>query len=339
METKPLNIEDSAQLRDYLTSQGLFPGGIRISVLAGGVSGRTVLVQQPGGDAWVFKQALPALRVPVDWRSSPERAWREAEGARALASLLPPGAIPRVTFEDRSRHLFAMTAVPPSAANWKTLLMRGTVDPNHFRQCGQLLASLHRESSHRQAEFETQFSDLAYFESLRLEPYYEYTAAAVPGAAPFLLSLASDARTRKLSLVHGDFSPKNILLDQSLMVLLDHEVIHFGDPAFDIGFLLAHFLSKAHHLAPHRATLLEGISLFHQTYLESVRSCDWAPAAEPRAARHALGCLLARAAGRSQLEYLSEAERARQIAACVQLVPQPPDTIPELAHRFIKEIH
>jgi aminoglycoside phosphotransferase (APT) family kinase protein len=232
-----------------------------------------------------------------------------------------------------------MIAVPPSAANWKTLLLRGKVEPKHFRQCGELLASLHRESSHRRGEFEDQFSDLAYFESLRLEPYYEYTAAAVPGAAPFLLALASGARTRKISLVHGDFSPKNLLLDQSLMILLDHEVIHLGDPAFDIGFLLAHFLSKAHHLALHRAALLEGISIFHQTYVESVRSCDWAPAAEPRAARHALGCLLARAAGRSQLEYLSEVERARQIAACVQLVQQPPETIGELAQRFIKEIH
>ena len=34
---------------------------------------------------------------------------------------------------------------------------------------------------------------------------------------------------------------------------------------------------------------------------------------EPRAVRHTLGCLLARVAGRSPLEYLDEPQRARQV--------------------------
>ena len=36
-------------------------------------------------------------------------------------------------------------------------------------------------------------------------------------------------RSRRLTLVHGDFSPKNVLVYRGRLVLLDHEVIHWGD--------------------------------------------------------------------------------------------------------------
>jgi aminoglycoside phosphotransferase (APT) family kinase protein len=230
-----------------------------------------------------------------------------------------------------------MTAVP-AATNWKALLLSGAVDRDHFRTCGELLGAIHRESARRRAALQAQFADLTFFESLRLEPYYEYTASIVGSAAGFLMTLAADARAHKLSLVHGDFSPKNILVAGTQMVLLDHEVIHFGDPAFDIGFLLAHFLSKAHHVTAHRGELLHGLLAFSCSYRDAIRSCDWAPAVEPRAVRHALGCLLARAAGRSRLEYLTEAERSRQTEACVRLVQKPPGAIQALAGAFIQEI-
>ena len=54
----------------------------RVEVLRGGVSNRTVLVGQILGAEtdWVIKQALPKLRVEVDWFSDPRRVHREASG-------------------------------------------------------------------------------------------------------------------------------------------------------------------------------------------------------------------------------------------------------------------
>jgi aminoglycoside phosphotransferase (APT) family kinase protein len=339
MDGDALDIEDESQFRAYMNAHGMPAGDeVRLSILKGGVSSRTVLVERPGSISWVFKQALSALRVPVEWRSSPERAWREADGARVLAALLPPGTIPQITFEDKTHHIFAMTAAPAAALNWKDLLLSGIVDPDHFRMCGELLGAVHRESAMRRSSLQDRFTDLTFFESLRLEPYYEYTAGVVRSAASFLTELAAEARTHKLSLVHGDFSPKNILIDGAQMVLLDHEVIHFGDPAFDAGFLLAHFLSKAHHIVSHRRELTEGIVVFSSSYSDTIRSCEWAAAAEARAVRHAVGCLLARAAGRSRLEYLTEHERKRQIEASVRLVQRLPGSVQELSHEFIGEI-
>jgi 5-methylthioribose kinase len=65
-----------------------------VSVLAGGVSNRTVLVERTAsGEGWVVKQALPKLRVATEWLSDPERIHQEALGLRWLSELAPPGAI------------------------------------------------------------------------------------------------------------------------------------------------------------------------------------------------------------------------------------------------------
>ncbi len=328
-----LDIEVPELLLRYLVAQGLLLPSepAVISRLAGGVSSRTMLVERPSGERWVVKQALPALRVHVEWLSSPARSAREAEGARALASILPAGSVPEVVFEDPANHLFVMTAAGASAQNWKTLLLAGTVNSHHFMAAGDLLARIHRESAARSGEFAAAFSGATYFESLRLEPYYEYTAREVPEAAAFLASLCDQTRSRRLALVHGDFSPKNLLVTPERMVLLDHEVIHFGDPAFDLGFVFAHFLSKAHHMPSQRAALLEGAGAFWRSYRQGAPD----PAG---AAAHTLGCLLARVAGRSQLEYLDPSEKLRQRAACLNLMSAPPATVGALANRFIREV-
>src|SRR5262249_34295871 len=156
--------------------------------------------------------------------------------------------VPALVFEDRTHHVLAMTAVPRPHDNWKTLLLAGQINPEQVCQFGRLLGTIHRRSYERRAELERVFDDRSFFESLRVEPYYQYSAAQCPAAAVFLANLIAATRKRRLALVHGDYSPKNILVHASRLVLLDHEVIHFGDPAFDVGFALTHLLSKAHHV-------------------------------------------------------------------------------------------
>ena len=79
-----LDIERPGALASYLRGAGLIAPGEdpAVTVLAGGVSNRTVLVERPSGEAWVVKQALAKLRVQVDWFSPPERIHREALGLR-----------------------------------------------------------------------------------------------------------------------------------------------------------------------------------------------------------------------------------------------------------------
>jgi hypothetical protein len=139
----------------------------RVTVLAGGVSNRTVLVERDTGEAWVLKQALGKLRTTVDWYCDPGRIGREAMGLRWLAELAPPGATPPLVFEDPAHHLLAMRAVPHPHENWKAVLMAGRVADDHVRQFADLLAAVHRNAWLRRAELAAAFDERRFFDQLR----------------------------------------------------------------------------------------------------------------------------------------------------------------------------
>lgn len=332
---EPLDIEQHDALLAYLRKAGHIAAceSPRFTNLPGGVSSRTVLVQRPEACDWVIKQSLGKLRVDVDWYSDPVRIHHEAAGMRWLRELAPAPCVPALIFEDHERHLLAMEAVPQPHSNWKEMLLGGNIDLAHVTQFGALLGRIHRRASERQ-ELRRIFADRSIFESLRVEPYYIYTATRVPASAAFTAQLVESVRARRLTLVHGDYSPKNILVHEGRLVLLDHEVIHFGDPAFDLGFSLTHFLSKAHHLVSHRLELAAAATAYWNAYRETLGEPEWAADLEEHAVRNTLGCLLARVAGRSRLEYLSTAERARQREVVLGLIHETPRSVAELVADF-----
>lgn len=327
-----LDIEQHDELVRYLRGSGRIGADEQpaLRTLAGGVSNRTVLLERESGEQWVLKQALEKLRVQADWFCSPERIHREALGLHWLERLAPAGSITPFVFEDRDRHLLAMAAVPQPHENWKTMLLAGDLHTVHVEGFARLLRSIHRNALAHREPLQRTFGDQSFFERLRLEPYYAYTAERVPAAAPFLASLIDETRSHRDTLVHGDYSPKNVLVRGDSLVLLDHEVIHFGDPAFDVGFSLSHLLSKAHHLPERRDAFAVAARLYWATYADGHEA-----ELEPRVVRHTLACLLARVAGRSPLEYLDQDERARQQRAVLSLVDAPPRRVPELVDGFV----
>jgi hypothetical protein len=249
--------------------------------------------------------------------------------------MLPPGSVPACLFEDKAQHVLGMSAVPQPHRNWKTILLEGSLQDSHVIQFAELLGAMHRRGSQPDRHLDKAFADRSFFESLRLEPYYLFTAGKVPQAGPFFDRLIADTRQTRLTLVHGDYSPKNVLVYHDRLVLLDHEVIHFGDPAFDLGFALTHLLSKAHHLKSMRLAFAQAAELFWHTYLRQLGQVPWFEGLEERAVRHTLGCLLARVAGRSPLEYLSPQERQRQQEYVLTLIGSLPTRIPDLIQRFV----
>jgi 5-methylthioribose kinase len=297
-----IDIEDPAQLTAYL-------GPCTARVLRGGVSNKTVLVDLPTGESWVLKQALPQLRVQVDWFCSPERINREAKGLEVASRIV---SAPKLVLHDPANYLLAMEAVPQPHENWKTMLLRGELHEEHVLEFARMLRALHS------APFDAAFEDTSYFEALRLEPYYLYTAEQCPESSAFFHELVNVTRSTRRALVHGDYSPKNVLIHNGRLVLLDFEVIHWGDPAFDVGFAMAHFISKAHYLRDRR--FAEAAILFYAQF-----------SSYAHAIHHTLGCLLARVAGRSTLEYLTPEHRARQRDVVTRLMQNPPDDIEEVA--------
>ena len=337
----PMDIENAEQLLNYLElHQGISRSDVTgIQVLAGGVSNRTVLIHRRNGPDWVLKQALEKLRVADDWFSDPERIHREAEGMRVLTPLTEKGTIVQLVFEDLQHHIIAMEAVPEPHVNWKSILLKGHVHSSLVIQFGSCLASIHRKFDSNKYPSEGSLRDQQFFESLRLEPYYLRSAEKVPEIKGFIEELVKTTRSRVITVVHGDYSPKNILVYKEQIILLDHEVIHIGDPAFDVGFSLTHLLSKANHLPSHRSLFESAALLYWATYEAAIEEASWSSTLEPFVVSHTLACMLARVAGRSPLEYLTSDAKQRQKNWCVQAMQHPPHTVNTLIKSFIEHLN
>ncbi|MBV9732544.1 MAG: phosphotransferase [Verrucomicrobia bacterium] len=335
-----VDIENAADLLRYLReSERIRKNEVPIfRTLRGGVSNKTVLLQHSDGSGWVLKQALPKLRVQADWFSDPARIRVEANALRYFPLVAPANTIPKLLFEDPEQHLLAMEAVPEPHENWKERLLSGRLDRDLITQFGRLLANVHGRGYHRRQELFPMFEDREFFETLRLEPYYQFTGERVPEAASFLHDLIEANRTHCVTLVHGDYSPKNILVYRGRLVLLDYEVVHIGDPGFDLGFSLTHLLSKGHHLKDHRSAFLTAAIGYWETYKSETESASWFSGVETRALKNTIACLLARTSGRSPLEYLSDQERCKQKDVALHLIKQRPDTVPALIEEFVGRI-
>jgi thiamine kinase-like enzyme len=114
--------------------------------------------------------------------------------------------------------------------------------------------------------------------------------------------------------VHGDYSPKNILVGVDGRWVIDFEVVHFGDPVFDVAFMLNHLLLKSLHRPELAGALRRCAAVFLGGY-GATAPTELIP--EGRYLCGHLGCLmLARVDGKSPAEYLSvqEREQARVLA-------------------------
>jgi 5-methylthioribose kinase len=317
---------------------------VHIRELSGGVSNTVLLVHRPdslGGD-FVLKQALPRLKVQQEWLCSIERIWREVETLEICGQLLASGgrqppdikltsswavAVPQLLFSDRSSYCYSMTAAPAGHKTWKELLLSREVDPTIASACGKLLGTLHA-GSWRSPEIAARLDDRSFLDSLRLDPYYRRLATVHPDLAVILSKLIDETYSTRLSLVHGDFSPKNLLISPGQIWLIDFEVGHFGDPAFDLGFFLTHLALKAIHAGERRNEYLNLIDIFWSSYqvaLLAVVAPYELTDLSRRSAVHWAACMLARVDGKSPVDYLSPVaqELIRQFARSL-LVRRPP---------------
>ena len=440
---------DSAGIWRYLVAQGVMESESTVAVkaLGGGVS-NIVLMVTAAGRCLVLKQALPELRVEAYWPSRVDRALREAEALRIVAEHLPSGAVPEVQFIDEENFIYGMSCAPASATLWKEDLLTGVVDVPAAAASGRLLAQMHaiQEPAVRQ-----RFIDDEVFWQLRVDPYYNTTAGKHPSLRPVFDRAIAQMKARKLALVHGDYSPKNMFvvpearsarpapaegrslrrndsgnvsnrdkMDSALrhgasfrgndsretgsarlgasygkgeehsrsdfptvarglvprsgpgageamkmdsrvrgndgvdappdsladedygkcanhILLLDFEVVHWGDPAFDLAFCVNHLLIKSIVNSHKQEAYFQSVTALLEGYRATLPEVGWAElAAETRLQ---LGCLmLARIDGKSPVEYIKDEptkEKVRRVSLFI--LREQPTTMEEVYARIAVE--
>lgn len=280
-----------------------------LAVLTGGVSSDIYRADLPSGVVCV-KRALARLKVSADWQVPVTRNRWEVEWMRVAASIVP-SAVPKILGEDPDAGAFAMAFLPAERYPvWKGLLSDGAGTAAMAAQVGDTLGRIHAATADR-PDLAARFPTDELFFAIRLDPYLVTAARAHADLAERLLALVATTAGTRRALVHGDFSPKNILIGPDGPVVLDAECAWYGDPAFDLAFVLNHLL------------------------LKGVWRPQWRPAYAAMSAALLPGLLLARIDGKSPVEYLTEdRERAVVRAFARQHLLQPAKTLEQLVHSF-----
>ena len=318
---------------DYLLDHGLITAQQARSAsareLGGGVSNIVVRVDiVDPSDSVVIKQSLPRLRVQQEWLADQARIHHEASALRYLEDILPPRTLPAVVQEDPEHFLFVMTAAPEPTRTWKDDLLSGHVDTQVAAHVGHLLGTMHQHSAVVGGPIPPglhEFADQRCFVQLRVDPYHRATAIEHTDLAGTIEDEARAMLGRRLCLVHGDYSPKNVMVsranDGPTAFLLDFEVVHLGNPIFDLAFMLNHLALKAIHRPDLASQYNAAGNAFWSAY------CSNAPTftADPRklqfeTIRQMGVLLLARIDGKSPAEYITtDAQKslARRLARTI----------------------
>jgi len=283
----------------YLVSKKLISPDepAEVEVLTGGVS-NIVLAINTERTTMVLKQALGQLMVAQKWEADRRRAIVEAH-AIELFHRLSPQHVPRLLFLDSERFVLILDRVPVGSRVWRTDLLDGRIDPSVAAFLGTTVAQWHN-SGESDTVSRAQFREDSLFEQLRIDPFYRSVASKNGALNPIITRLIDELVGDKTTIVHGDFSPKNIMVGVDDQVyILDFEVTHLGNPVFDLAFLLAHLLCKMFRTNhPGEKELLSTSAAQFYTSYELIR-----PIA-PTLSLHTALLALARVEGKSPVDYL-----------------------------------
>ncbi len=280
---------------NQLRADGLITGNsATLEPMKGGVSSDIYLLRDDER-TMVVKRALPKLKVESDWFADVDRNETEWRYMKHVAKT-NPSSVPEII--STGKDYFAMEYMGDEFANWKVSMLCGRFSTECARMAGVFLGDVHRHSRENDTVAQ-EFDKMDAFWELRIEPYFIAASERHPEINTIFIEESVRLRSAKLALVHGDLSPKNILLSKDRMVVLDCEVANYGDPAFDVAFLLSHLFLKMLYQRNYYEEIRSSVKAFLEAY--GVFSLDF----EARTGRLLLLLLMARVDGKSPVEYLT----------------------------------
>lgn len=303
-----------------------------ITSLSGGVSCDIALVQD-GSKSYVVKQALAKLKVKQDWFADTNRNMYEQRYLKYLNTILPDYA-PKVLASFENENLFVMEYLGDQYRDWKQDLLQRKFDLQTAELIGKALGLIHKHSWLDPAVAE-QFNSDENFQQLRLSPYFMTLVDIYPEHSKAILALCNQIQQNKLCLVHGDFSPKNILVKPGDIKIIDCEVAWFGDPAFDIAFMLHHLFIKYFHF--NQTALLDLSNEFLDAYKVALGTELFNQISFAHIVKITALLMIARVDGKSPVEYLSEIDSQRIKAKALTIFTKQITTYTDLQEEIKNE--
>lgn len=184
-----------------------------------------------------LRQALDHIRVDPPAKVPPERIFYEERVLRQLSEIFEREITPRVLYSDRDNFLLVLSDVGQGASVLVDELAGGRVHPETGKAIGDTLGTMHGKMWGGAFELDPGSNER------RLQRhFYNRLKQAREIDLKATQDLIDESASAPQTFVAGDFASKNILVTGKDIHFVDLERSFVGDPAFDIGFLMGHYL-------------------------------------------------------------------------------------------------
>ena len=209
-----------------------------------GVSSDIWHIKTKKNTEFCIKRALDKLTVKEDWFAPVSRSNFEAMYFKYCKKVMPE-CFPKLLGHDNKNYILAMQWYSPKSYRvWKKKLLNSNINFMDAINISNVLIKKHKFFFHKKF-YKKKFENDDTFYSIRIEPYIIFTSNKYPQYKKKFLDVAQSLVQNKKTLIHGDFSPKNILIKSNNPIILDAETACWGDPVFDLAFCNNHILLKS----------------------------------------------------------------------------------------------
>ena len=272
-----------------------------------GVSSDIYYIKTENNKEFCIKRALRKLAVKEDWFAPINRSNFEAEYFKECKKIIP-SSFPKLLGHDSKKYILALEWFKPEQYSlWKKKLLNNKINVNDATQVSKILNKKHAFFFNKK-NYEKKFSNDKTFHDIRIEPYILFTSQSYPEYKNKFLQAADNLMLNKKTLIHGDFSPKNILTGRNSAVILDAETACWGDPAFDLAFCNNHIILKSFLNPKIKNKYINLSKQFITNYIDNL-NWDEKDLFTKRFFQLLPLLILARVDGKSPVEYFTEKEK------------------------------
>ena len=274
---------------------------LKYSRLKGGVSSEVYKVVTKK-NIYCIKRSLKKLLVQKEWIVDQNRIYYEYLWLVHCKKILKQNVPVIYDFNKEENYIIMEYLDNTKYKTLKELYFEKKINFSTIKSISKHLYKIHSLSNDVKTMKIFRRNNQNFFD-LRLDPYFNEVARVFPELNDKVKQINKSYRENSSTLVHGDFSPKNILIGKNRILYLDAECCNYGDPVFDLVFFSNHLLIKSMYFESKKKEFLEAFKIFYNHYLKNFnkknkinylkRIIDMIPI-----------MLLARVDGKSPVEYI-----------------------------------
>ena len=214
-----------------------------------------------------IKQARPYVKINPEMSFDPKRSYYEYKTIQLLDKIWRKGVVPKVYYYDKEDFVMIMGDLKQKGEVLAVELKKGIVRPEVGRRFGELVGILHGKTFRKKIIIRNKREDKDMFEF----NYAFRTAGAMKFAEAEVRKIVAESKKVKRVFIISDLASKNTFVEGSEVRLYDFEGAHMGDPAWDVGFVLGHFMLEAAHRPEIKEKVKKLITDFMKSYKKKIK--------------------------------------------------------------------